>query len=184
MRMVIASEMISLDGYFAGPNGEIDWFVWNEQMAKYAVDLLARVDMILFGRVTYEGMASYWPTAAAKTENPIVVDKMNDLPKIVFSKKLQKVEWKNSTLIEGDAAEEVSKMRRQPGKDMVIYGSSTIVQQLMEHGLIDEYHIFVNPIILGKGKPLFAESTNRNKLLLKNARTFDSGVVVLHYSHT
>jgi hypothetical protein len=99
VRKVIASEMVTLDGYFAGPKGEIDWFFWSEEMTKSAIELIGTVDTILFGRVTYEGMASYWPTEAALTENPTITDSMNNLPKIVFSKTLQKAEWKNTQII-------------------------------------------------------------------------------------
>ncbi len=134
MRKIIASEMVTLDGFFAGPNGEIDWFVWNEEMAKYAIDLVSTVDTILFGRVTYELMASYWPSASPPTEDPIIIDKMNNLPKIVFSNTLERVEWKNTRLIKQVTAEEILKMKNQPGKNMVIYGSGSIVPSLMNLG--------------------------------------------------
>lgn len=181
MRRVIASEMVTLDGYFAGPNGEIDWFVWNEETAKYAIDLISTVDTILFGRVTYEMMASYWSSASPPTDDPIIIDKMNNLPKIVFSKTLEKAEWKNTRLIKDNIAEEILKMKKQPGKDMVIYGSGSIVSAFMNLGLIDEYHLFVNPIVLGRGKPLFRDLNDKHKLKLTETKTFSNGVVLLHY---
>ncbi len=181
MRKVIASEMVTLDGYFAGPNGEIDWFSWNEEMARYAIDLISSVDTLLFGRVTYDLMASYWPSASPPTEDPIIIDKMNNLPKIVFSKTLEKVEWKNTKLNKEIFADEVLGMKRQPGKNFVIYGSGSIVTAFMNLGLIDEYNLFVNPIILGRGKPLFKDLKDIHKLKLVRTKTFSNGVVLLQY---
>ena len=143
--------MVTLDGLFAGPNGEIDWFSWNDEMARYAVDLIRTVDTLLFGRVTYELMASYWPSASPPTEDPIIIDRMNNLPKIVFSKTLEKVEWKNTKLNMEIFAEDVLRMKKQPGKNMMIYGSGSVVTAFMNLGLIDEYHLFVNPVVLGRG---------------------------------
>ncbi len=181
MRKIIASEMVTLDGYFAGPNGEIDWFFWNDEMAKSAIDLISSVDTLLFGRVTYELMASYWPSASPPTEDPIIIDRMNNLPKIVFSKTLEKVEWKNTRLIKEIVADEVLGMKRQTGKNMVVYGSGSIVSAFMNLGLIDEYHLFVNPIVLGRGKPLFKDLKDMHKLKLVRIKAFNNGVVLLHY---
>jgi dihydrofolate reductase len=181
MRKIIISEMVTPDGYFAGPIGELDWFFWNEEMAKNAIDLMSIVDTILFGRVTYELMASYWPSASAPTEDPIIIDKMNNLPKIVFSKTLEKVEWNNTKLIKEITAEEILKMKNQPGKNMVIYGSGSVVSTLMNLGLIDEYHLLVNPVVLGIGKPLFKNIEDRYNLKLVKAKTFTNGVVLLDY---
>jgi dihydrofolate reductase len=182
MRRLIVSEMVTLDGYFAGPNGEIDWFFWNEEMANYSADLLSRVDTILFGRVTYELMADYWPSASMTAEEPIIIDKMNNLPKIVFSKTLEKAEWENTKLVEEINKDDILKMKQQPGKDIVIYGSGSIVSALTQLGLIDEYRILVNPIILGSGKLLFKNLTERVNLKLVQTKTFKSSVILLHYS--
>ncbi len=181
MRGLIASEMVTLDGYFAGPNGEIDWFFWNEEMANCSADLLSRVDTILFGRVTYELMADYWPSASVTSENPIIIDKMNNLPKIVFSKTLEKAEWKNTKLVEEINKDDILKLKQQPGKDIVIYGSGSIVSALTQLGLIDEYRIFVNPVILGSGKLLFKNLTKNVNLKLVQTKTFKSNVILLHY---
>jgi len=181
MRKIIVSNYASLDGFFAGPNGEYDWFVWDEETANYAKDLLSSIDTILFGRVTYELMAGYWPTASPPAEDPIIIDAMNNLPKIVFSKTLVKVAWKNSRLVKGNMADEVAKLKQQPGKDMVIYGSGTIVSALSQLGLIDEYQIFVNPVVLGSGKPLFQGIRDRMNLELLKTKTFRNGVVLLCY---
>jgi dihydrofolate reductase len=181
MRKIIVSNLVSLDGFMAGPNGELDWFVVDEEFNDYANDLLSKVDAILFGRVTYQLMADYWPTPSATTNEPLIADKMNNLPKIVFSKTLEKVEWNNSRLVKDNIAEEISKLKQQPGKDMVIFGSGSIVSTFTQHGLIDEYRITVNPVVLGSGKPLFKSIKDRIKMKLLKKKTFDSGVVLLYY---
>jgi len=181
MRRLIVSEMVTLDGYFSGPNGEIDWFFWNEEMANYSADLLSRVDTILFGRVTYELMADYWPSASVTAEGPIIIDKMNNLPKIVFSRTLEKAEWENTKLVKEINKDDILKMKQQPGEDIVIYGSGSIVSALTQLGLIDEYRILVNPIILGNGKLLFKNLTERVNLKLVQTKTFKSSVILLHY---
>lgn len=173
--------MVTLDGLFAGPNGEIDWFSWNDEMAKYAIDLVSKMDTVLFGRVTYEMMASYWPSASPLMEDPIIIDRMNNLPKIVFSKTLENVDWKNTKLNKEIVADEVLGMKKQPGKNMVLYGSGSIVTAFMNLGLIDEYHLFVNPVVLGRGKPLFKDLKDMHKLKLVRTKTFSNGVVLLHY---
>jgi dihydrofolate reductase len=181
MRKVIASIYVSLDGFFAGPNGEIDWFVWDEETAQYSKDLLHSIDTILFGRVTYELMARYWPTADPATEDPVIIDAMNNLPKIVFSKTLEKVAWNNTKLVKGNIADEVAALKQKPGTDIVIYGSGSIVSTLAQRGLIDEYLIFVNPIVLGSGKPLFKGMKDRLNLKLQKTRIFKNGVILLYY---
>jgi len=165
----------------AGPNGEIDWFLWNEETAQYAKDLAKSIDTILFGRVTYELMANFWPTPAADSEDPVITQYMNDTAKIVFSKTLEKADWKNTRVIREINSEEILKMKQQPGKNMVIYGSGGLVSSLTQLGLIDDYRIFVNPVILGQGKPLFKDLKDRHKLKLINSTIFKNGVVLLHY---
>lgn len=192
---------MSLDGFFAGPRGEFDWPLVDEGFNQFAIDQLDAVDTLLFGRVTYEGMASYWPTAATSPSGTLksdigvefavptsasdyharIADKMNTLPKVVFSKTLKKVEWNNSTLVKEVVPGEIMKMKRQPGKDMVIFGSADLVSTLTNHGLIDEYRLFVNPIVLGDGKPLFKDVSERQKLKLVNTKPFTTGVVGLFY---
>jgi len=185
MRKVILSNLVTLDGFFAGPNGELDWHIVDGEIKEYAIDLLSKVDALLFGRVTYQLMADYWPAAATNPSTPKsdleIADKMNNLPKIVFSKTLQEVKWINSRLVKDNIAEEISKMKQQPGKDMVIFGSGSIVSTLMQHGLIDEYRIIVNPIVLGNGNPLFKGINGKQNLKLLNTKVFDSGIVILFY---
>ena len=184
MRKIIVSNLVTLDGFFAGPNGEIDWFVTGEDFFEDAPEQIDLVDAILFGRVTYEGMLSYWPTPAAIEGDPIIADRMNKQTKIVFSRTLDKVEWgqwNNARLIKGDLGEEVTKLKQQPGKDMMIFGSGQIVSALTQLGLIDEYRIFLNPVVLGSGKSMFEGVSKTVKLKLLGSKTFKSGVVALTY---
>jgi dihydrofolate reductase len=183
MRRIIASENVTLDGFFAGPNGEIDMFTRNEETAQYARDQTKSrsTDTVLFGRVTYDLMASFWTTPAAASQDPAITNFMNNTPKIVFSKTLKKADWKNTRVIKDLKKEEILKIKQQSGKDMIIFGSGSIVSALAKLCLIDEYLIFVYPIILGSGKPLFKNLSNRIKLKLLETKTFKCGVVILHY---
>ena len=185
MRKVILSNMVTLDGFFEGPNKELDWHSVDEEGKEYANDLLSNVDALLFGRVTYQLMADYWPAAATNHSTSKsdleIADKMNNLPKIVFSKTLQEVKWNNSRLAKDNIAEEISKMKQQSGKDMVIFGSGSIVSTFMQHGLIDEYRIIVNPVVLGNGNPLFKGINSKQNLKLLRTRVFSSGEVILYY---
>ncbi len=126
-------------------------------------------------------MAAYWPSPDGLRDDPVIAGWMNSLPKVVFSKTLKSVEWENSRLVSGDPVEEVTRLKKLPGKDMIIFGSSDLSVALAEHGLIDEYRIMVAPIVLGRGKTLFHGLPQRLKLKLLGTRTFDSGVVMLSY---
>jgi dihydrofolate reductase len=181
MRKMIFFMLTTLDGFYEGPNKEIDWHNVDEEFNEFAINQLNSVDVLLFGRVTYELMASYWPTPAATTNDPIVADKMNSLPKIVFSKTLSSVEWQNTRLVKENIAEEISKLKQQPGKDLIIFGSSDLAVTLTRLGLIDEYRIMVNPVVLGDGKSLFKGISQRLNLKLLKTRTFSSGNVLLYY---
>jgi dihydrofolate reductase len=181
MRKVFLFMMVTLDGFFEGPNHEIDWHNVDEEFNEFAIHQLNEVDTLLFGRVTYEGMASYWPTQFAKENDPIVADKMNTLSKIVFSKTLGKAEWNNSRLVKEHIAEEVSKLKQQQGRDLAIFGSSDLAVSLLQMGLIDELRIMVNPVVLGSGKPLFNGIHEKLNLKLLKTKTFRSGNVLLYY---
>ena len=139
--------MMTLDGFFEDPEGAIDWHMVDEEFNAFAVEQLNTVDTILFGRVTYQLMASYWPTEAAIRDDPIIADKMNRTDKIVFSRTLEKVEWKNSRLVKENAAEEVVKLKQQPGEDVIIFGSANLAATMAHNGVIDEYRVMVNPIV-------------------------------------
>ncbi len=181
MRKLFEFNMASIDGYFEGPGRDISWHNVDAEFNEYAVDMLNSVDTLLFGRVTYELMARYWPTPEALKNDPLVAEKMNSLPKIFFSRTLDKVEWSNTRLVKGDIEEEIKRMKQQPGKDMVILGSGSIVSELAQHGMIDEYRIMVNPVVLGSGTPLFNGIKDRLNLELLDTRTFKSGNVLLYY---
>lgn len=181
MRKLFVFNLVTLDGYFEGSNREIDWHNVDAEFNEYAIDMLNSVDTLIFGRVTYELMASYWPTADAIKNDPIVAEMINALPKIVFSKTLEKAEWNNTRIVKADIEEEIKKMKKHPGKDMALLGSGSILSQFARQGLMDEYRIMVNPIVLGDGKPLFKGLKDRLNLKLTKTRTFGNGNVLLYY---
>ena len=181
MRKIIVSNLVTVDGYFAGSNGEIDWHLVDKEFNEYAAEMLNSVDTLLFGKTTYDLMAGFWPTKNAIAEPSVIAEAMNSLPKIVFSKTLSHADWNNTKVIKEIDPEEIKKMKQQPGKDMVILGSGTIVDQFTNLGLIDEYRLIVNPVILGKGKPLFKDIDHKIKLKLLKTKTFSSGNVLLYY---
>ncbi|WP_409271729.1 dihydrofolate reductase family protein [Neobacillus sp. SCS-31] len=176
MRKLIAQELVSLDGFFSGANGEIDWHIVDDEYTEYALDLLNSVSMLLFGRVTYQLMASYWPN-----ESNEIAHKMNSLQKIVFSKTLESVVWKNTKIVSDSYIDEIQTLKQQPGKDLLILGSAELVSFLLNKGLIDELHLTVVPIVLGSGKPLFREMQNRMKITLFKSKTLGCGSVQLFY---
>ena len=182
MRRVLFFMMTSLDGYFEGPGQSIDWHTADEEFNQFAIDQIGEVDTLLFGRVTYEGMASYWPTPDAVANDPEVAGLMNSLPKVVFSNTLPGADWSNTTLVAGDAAEELARLKQQPGKDMIVLGSSNLAASLAERGLIDEFRIMINPVLLGGGTPLLHGIYQRLNLRLLSARPFASGNVLLSYA--
>jgi dihydrofolate reductase len=177
MRKVIVSNVASLDGFFETPDKKLDWVVTDAEFFDYAKAMLRGADTLLFGRATYEHMANYWPTAPAEE----IAEKMNNLPKLVFSRNLQKVEWNNSRLAKKNPEEEVSNLKEQPGKDMVVLGSATVASCLLQAGLVDEYRVILQPVLIVKGNPLFKDITERMQLKLISARAFGSGVVLLNY---
>jgi dihydrofolate reductase len=173
MSKVVYAMMVSLDGFYAGPSGELDWHYADEEHDQYAHGLLSNAGSILFGRVTYQLMANYWPSADPADSS--ITELMNELPKIVFSSTLQGVSWKNARLVSTDAVQEVANLKAAPGKDLVILGS------LMNSGLIDEYQILMCPIALGRGKSLFRDLSDQRKLKLLHSEVRGSGVVELRY---
>jgi len=181
MRKVIVFNLITLDGFFEGPNREIDWHNADEEFNKFAIRQLDSVGALLFGRVTYEMMAAYWPTRAAISNDPIVAKKMNDLPKIVFSRTLSSAAWQNTRLVKGDIAEEVAKLKQEPGKDLFVFGSSDLAVALLQNDLLDEIRVILNPVILGSGKTLFQGLPGKLKLKLLNSQVFRSGNVLIYY---
>ncbi len=178
---VILFNLVTLDGFFAGPNGEIDWHHVDAEFNEFAIAQLNSAAGLIFGRVTYELMASYWPTESAIQDDPQVATKMNAIPKIVVSRTLDRADWHNTRLVKGNVAAEIAELKQQPGKNWFIFGSANLASALTDLGLIDEYRVIVNPVVLGSGKPLFPDLKNRLDLQLTNSRIFRNGNVLLHY---
>ena len=176
MRKLFWQMMVSLDGFMEGPNRELDWHVAEEDFARYVADMLGSIDGILLGRVTYQMFADYWPSSS----DPEAAA-MNALPKLVFSRTLDRVDWGNSRLVKGDIAAEVARLKEQPGKDLALFGSANLASTFMRLGLIDEYRILVNPVVLGEGHPMFQGVRKKTSLKLASTRTLREGVVVLSY---
>ena len=178
MRKVVATEYVTLDGVMEDPGGSWSFQFWNQEAAKFKFDELFASDALLLGRVTYEGFAKAWPTMKDEAG---FADRMNSLPKYVVSSTLEKLEWNNSRLIKGNIAEEVSRLKQEPGQDILLAGSADLVHLLMQHDLIDEYRLMVHPVVLGGGKRLFREASARKVLRLVDTKRFDTGVLVLTY---
>ncbi|HEU4631424.1 MAG TPA: dihydrofolate reductase family protein [Gemmatimonadaceae bacterium] len=178
-RRLIVWNLISLDGYFEGPQRwDLDWHehAWGEELQRFSKEQLDAADLLLFGRVTYQGMASHWPTAKGET-----AERMNRMRKIVVSSTLDRADWSNTTLVRDDAAGEVARLKAQPGKDILVIGSAALAATLLEHGLVDEYRLGLAPVVLGGGSPLFKPSAKRTAMELLEARPLTSGGVLLRY---
>jgi dihydrofolate reductase len=185
MRKVISFMHVSLDGFTAGPNGELEWAIVDEELNPYVDGLFRSVDTALYGRVTYLGMQSYWPTVLTDPEaSPRDLAHarwVENISKIVFSTTLSRADWKHSRLVKDRIAEEIASLKQQPGLDLMIFGSPRLTHTFMQLGLIDEYRLFLNPIVLGGGIPLFQGIADWTKLNLIEATAFRAGVVGLHY---
>jgi dihydrofolate reductase len=181
MRKVILFNLITLDGFFEGPGNDISWHQVDEQFNEFAIQQLSSTDGLIFGRVTYQLMANFWPTPAGLEGEPATASWMNSLPKYVFSKTLTQVEWNNSYLIKGDAVVELNKLKRLPGNELFIFGSANLSSTFTRNGLIDEYRLLLNPVVLGAGTPLFKDQGELLKLKLLNTRLFRNGNVLLYY---
>jgi dihydrofolate reductase len=182
MPRLTAFANISLDGYFAAADGDISWFKSDDPDWKAYTEENARGGgRLLFGRVTYELMASYWPTSIARQNDPALTERMNCLQKVVFSRTLDQVSWNNTRLVNDDLAGEVRKMKQDRGEDMVILGSGSVVSQLTQEGLIDEYQFVLHPVILGRGEAIFDGIREGRSLTLTGTRTFGNGSVLLCY---
>jgi dihydrofolate reductase len=181
MRKLFVFNLMTLDGYFAGQDGDISWHNVDEEFQELAKQASNSGNTLLFGRITYELMKSYWPTPEAIKNDPIVAAGMNKAEKIVFSRTLDKVDWNNTRLVKDDMLAEVRKLKQQPGKDLTVLGSGSIVSQLAQNGLIDEYDILLNPVVIGKGKTMFEGMQQKLRLNLIKWRTFGNGNVLLCY---
>jgi len=179
--------VITLDGYFEGnQNWDLSFHnaIWGPELEKLSIEQLNSADYLVFGRVTYEGMAAYWTQAAAETAELEVAKLMNSLPKLVFSRTLKSAEWNNTTIIRENSSAEIKKLKEAGGKDMYVFGSATLSETFMDDNLFDEYRIGIAPIILGSGRPLFRQGIASKNLSLVSTQQLLTGGVVLKYSKT
>ncbi|MGA8242836.1 MAG: dihydrofolate reductase family protein [Desulfobacterales bacterium] len=181
MRKLIMWNLMTLDGCFEGANHNIDWHedVWGDELEQLSIEQCRAAGALLFGRVTYELMANYWPSAKGE-----IADLMNGLPKVVASRTMEKPAWHNTQLIRENVPEEISRLKAESGKNIFIFGSAELSAGLVPHGLIDEFRICLVPTVLGGGTPLFKSSPKRLKLRLIDARPLQTGAVILRYQPT
>jgi dihydrofolate reductase len=185
MRKLVVFNNVTLDGYFTGAGGDFSWAHAGGDDPEYQAFVAENASgggQLLFGRITYELMAGYWPTPDAMRSNPTVAEGMNRMPKVVFSRTLDTASWSNTKLVKGDVASEVRRMKNESGPGMAILGSGSIVAQLAPEGLIDEYQLVVNPVALGSGRTMFDGIRGRLNLELTGSRTFRNGKVFLRYA--
>ncbi len=185
MRKLKLQVQMTVDGYIAGPNSEMDWvtFNWDDELIEYVTELTESMDQIVLGRNLAQGFIPHW---AAVAQNPEHEEhsagvKFTDTPKVVFSKTLDESQWENTVLAKGDLVEEINQLKSQEGADIIAYGGATFVSNLIKHNLIDEYHLFVNPAAIGSGKPIFQNLDSKRNLKLVKAVPFACGIVVLNY---
>jgi dihydrofolate reductase len=181
MRKITAYNFITLNGYYSGPHGDLSWHRHDAEETGFANESLASDNMLLFGRITYEMMAGWWPSPMALENNPNMAAGMNKADKIVFSNTLKQVDWNNTTLISGNIIDQIRTLKNTSGKNMTILGSGSIISQFTDHGLIDEYLFMLDPVALPDGKTSFKGIKQKLDLKLTGTRTFKSGVVLLSY---
>lgn len=179
MSRLIMWNFMTLDGLFEGAKSwDLDWhqYVWSNELEQISLEQLRSAEMLLFGRVTYQGMAAYWQTAQGES-----AELMNSLPKVVFSRTLERADWANTKLLKGNVAVEIRELKRQGDRDMFVFGSAHLSATLIEQRLFDEYRVGIAPVLLGRGKTLFGTQANRLGLKLLEARPLSSGCVILRY---
>ena len=182
MPKLIVYNAMSLDGYFTDAKGDMSWaHKQDPEWQAFVKENASGGGRLLFGRITYQLMASFWSTPAAMQSNPVVAERLNALPKFVCSTTLQQVTWNNTTLLKGDLTTEVRKLKQQAGADIVVMGSGSVVAQLAEAGLIDQYQIVLNPLVVGQGRTLFEGVQRKLPMKLAKSRPFANGNVVLFY---
>lgn len=174
--------IITLDGYFEGnKNWDLQFHetVWGQELEKISIEQLKSADFLVFGRITYEGMAAYWKTAEGEASE--VAELMNKIPKLVFSRTLKSVDWNNSTLVNGNPSAEISRLKHQGDRDMYVFGSSNLSETFINDNIFDEYRIGISPVILGSGRPLFRKGISSRKLSLVSSQKLSTGGVILTY---
>ena len=183
MRKLLVFNSVTVDGYFTDQNGDMSWAhkqddpEWNA----FTTENAKSGGELLFGRITYELMASFWPTPAAEKIAPVIAENMNKAPKVVFSRSMEKASWNNTRVIKGDLAEEIRKLKEAPGDGLVLMGSGSIISQIALAGVIDEYQMVVNPLALGKGRTMFEGIKDKLNLTLTSTQAFQNGNVLLSY---
>jgi len=186
MRQLKLQVQMTVDGYIAGLNGEMDFATWDwdEGLQRYVTNITEPVDCIVLGRKLAEGFIPHWAGVASQPDHPEFTagQKFSDTPKVVFSKTLDKSAWPNTVLAKGSLVDEIAALKAQPGKDIIAYGGATFASALIQHGLIDEYHLFINPAALGSGKAIFNGLERKQALQLRQATPFNCGIVMLHYA--
>jgi dihydrofolate reductase len=182
MRKLKLQMQLSVDGYVAGPNGEMDWFSWGwgDDIKQYVSELHHNVDTIVMGRKLAEGFIPHWEAAAQASDADEFTREMVDLPKVVFSKTLTTSPWENTEIV-ADLIEGIRKLKATDGKDLVTYGGATLASALIKEGLVDDYHFFINPTAIGEGMPIFKLLDTKLSLKLVKSQAFEVGIVVLHY---
>ncbi len=182
MRKLTVFNFITLNGFYKGKNEDISWHKHGDEESAFAAEGSKSGSVLLFGRVTYQMMESYWPTQMAKQNSPDVAEGMNQSEKVVFSRTLKSTNWDNSRIVRTNPVEEVKRMKKENGSDLTVLGSGTIVTQLAENNLIDTYMLMVDPVVLGEGTPIFQGIKHQPDLKLIDTRKFKSGVVLLTYN--
>jgi dihydrofolate reductase len=179
---------MSVDGFIAGPKGEMNWMVWDwdDELKKYVDEITEPVDCIVLGRNLAQSFIPYWATVAENPNNPefSAGNKYTNTHKVVFTKTLAKAEWSNTVLAKGDIVDEITLLKRQDGKDIIVYGGASFVSALIKNGLIDEFILFINPIAIGNGMSIFKSLDNNQKMVLESTTAFSCGIVVNKYHKT
>ena len=185
MRKLKLQVQMTVDGYIAGPNGEMDWMTlpWSEDINQYVSEITDPVDTIVLGRKLAQGFIPYWTTVAANPDDPEFSSgkKFTDTHKVVFTHTLVKSEWSNTVLAKGNLVDEITRLKKQDGKDIIAYGGAIFVSALIQHRLIDEFHLFINPTAIGNGMTIFDRLDRKQNLKFVKSSSFDCGIVVLNY---
>ncbi len=186
MRKLKLQVQISIDGFISGPNGEMNWLIfdWDDELKNYVTEITHPVDCIVLGRKLAQGFIPHWASVAANSDHPEFTagQKFTDTHKVVFTKTLDTSQWENTVLANGDIVDEITQLKKQDGHDIIAYGGGSFVSALIKHGLIDEFHLFVNPAALGEGTPIFKELESTQKLALETSSAFSCGIVVNKYT--